>query len=190
MTNTFSEIREFIEYRAREGFDSVHEIIDDACKWAYEKYNRDDLLSAIKGLTAEVFAAYQDEQVEWGRKTDCDRLDEAFAALNRQGLVARQNLSCCNNCGFTEIWSEVERAEQEQPVIGYVFYHLQCTARAIKTGQLLMAYGSVDDEPEILKQVAETVVTELQRVGLNASWGGTENHPIAVEDVVWQRRYR
>jgi hypothetical protein len=188
MAEAPEDLREFIAHRVREGFESAHEIVENAHDWASDKYERDDLLPEIKRLTAELVAAHQAEQVGWGPTTDCDRLDQAFAALNRQGIVARQDFSCCNNCGFTEIWDEVEEAEMQHPVEGYVFYHLQFTERAIKTGQLLMAYGCLDEDPEALQRVGNKIVSELRRAGLNASWGRTVGHPIVVEGMVWGRR--
>jgi hypothetical protein len=188
MAEAFEDLREFIAYRVREGFETAHQIVENAHDWANERYDREDLLPEIKRLTAEALAAHRAEQAGWGPTTDCDRLDEAFAALNARGIVARQDFSCCNNCGFTEIWDEVEEAEKHQPVEGYVFYHLQCTERAIETGQLLMAYGSLEDDPESLQRVGNRIVAELRRAGLNASWGGTAGHPIVVEGIVWRRR--
>jgi hypothetical protein len=182
------DLREFIAYRVREGFESAHEIVENAYDWASDRYEQDGLLPEIKRLTAELLAAHQAEQAGWGPTTDCDRLDQAFAALNRQGIVARQDFSCCNNCGFTEIWDEVEEAEKQQPVEGYVFYHLQCTERAVKTGQLLLAYGCIEEDPDAFQRVGKKIVAELRRVGLNASWGGTANHPIMIEGIVWCRR--
>jgi hypothetical protein len=190
MANNLDDLCEFIAYRVREGFESTHEIVENAHDWASSRYERDDLLPEIKRLTAGALAAFQAEQAGWGPTTDCDRLDAAFAALNAQGIVARQDFSCCNNCGFTEIWDEVQEAETHQPVEGYVFYHFQCTERAIQTGQLLMAYGSVEDDPAALPRVGDKVVAELRRAGLNASWGGTAGHPIVVEGIVWRRRRR
>jgi hypothetical protein len=188
MAEVLDDLRSFIEHRVREGFESAHEIVVNARAWAYEKLARDDLAREIKRLTAEALAAHRAEQAEWGPTTDCDRLDAAFAALNQQGIVARQDFSCCNNCGFTEIWDEVEEADNHQLVEGYVFYHLQCTERAIETGHLLMAYGCVEDDPATFKRVGKKIVAELRRVGLNASWGGTADHPIVVEGIVWRRR--
>lgn len=188
MAGAFDDLRVFIAYRVREGFESVHEIVVDAHDWSYARYEREDLLPEIKRLTAEALAAHLAEQAGWGPTTDCDRLDAAFAALNAQGIVARQDFSCCNNCGFTEIWDEVEEAEKQGPIEGYVFYHLQSTERAIKTGQLLMAYGCLEDDPEAFQQVGNKIVAELRRAGLNASWGGTAGHPIVVEGMVWRRR--
>ena len=101
--------------------------------YAYGKFEG-DFEPEIKWLTAELIAAHRSDQAEWGASTDCDRLDEAFAALNRQGIVARQDFSCCNNCGFTEIWDEVEEAEKQQPIEGYVFYHLQVYSAGRRIG--------------------------------------------------------
>ena len=188
MVQASDDLREFIAHRVHEGFESAHEIIENAQHWAYEKHGRDDLLPEIKRLTADALATHQAEQAGWGPTTDCDRLDSAFAALNAQGIVARQDFSCCNNCGFTEIWDEVEEEEKQHSVEGYVFYHLQCTEQAIKTGQLLMAYGCVEEDPKAFLCVANKIVGELRKVGLNASWGGTDGHPIVVEELVWRRR--
>jgi hypothetical protein len=188
MAEAHDDLHEFIAYRIREGFESAHEIVENAQEWAYQHYGRGDLLPEIKRFTAEALAAHQAEQSGWGPTTDCDRLDAAFAALNAQGIVARQDFSCCNNCGFTEIWDEVEEAVKQQPIEGYVFYHLQSTERAIKTGQLLMAYGCVENDPKSLQGVGNTIVAELRRAGLHASWGGTAGHPIVVEGMVWRRR--
>src|SRR5208337_4485547 len=113
--------------RVTEGFESAHEIIENAIHYAFESYEREDLRGVIKRITAESLAGHRAEHAGWEGSTDCDRLDEAFAALNNQGIVARQNFSCCNNCGFTEIWDEIEDEEKRRPVEGYVFYHLQCT---------------------------------------------------------------
>ena len=182
------DLREFIAHRVREGFETAHEIVENARNWAYEKYEREDLLEEIKHIASELFVAHLTDQTDWGQTTDCDRLDEAFAALNREGIVARQDFSCCNNCGFSEIWDEVEEAEKQQTIEGYVFYHLQSTEQVIKTGQLLMAFGCVNEDPEQFRRVGNKIVSELRRVGLNTSWGGTGNAPIRVDGILWRRR--
>jgi hypothetical protein len=188
MDHVLQDLRSFISYRVREGFESVHEIVENATNYAQEQYGRDDLRPAIKRLTAELLAAHRGEQAGWESPTDCDRLDEAFAALNRQGIVARQDFSCCTNCGHIDIWDEVEKEEERRTVEGYVFYHLQCTERAIESGQLLLAYGSVEQSEEALARVATKVVQELRGVGLNATWPGDGRYPIVVDGLVWRRR--
>ncbi len=187
MDIVLEDLRKFISYRVREGFDSVHDIIANATDYAYETYGRDDLQPQIKLIASDLVTSHRAKQSEWESTTDCDRLGEAFATLNRRGIVARQDFSCCNNCGFTDIWDEIEIEEKQQKVDGYVFYHLQCTERAVNSGQLLMAFGCVEENPEIFQKVARMVVEELNRVGLNASWLGTEWDPIVVEGIVWRR---
>lgn len=187
MAQSLEDLRDFIANYVREGFASPHEIVESAQHWA-EENECSDLLPQIKRLTAEALAVHQAEQAGWGPTTDCDRLDSAFGALSAQGIVARQDFSCCNNCGFTEIWDEVEKEEKSHPVEGYVFYHLQCTEGAIKTGQLLMAYGCVEEDPLAFLGVANKIVAELRKAGLNASWGGTDGHPIVIDGLVWRRR--
>jgi hypothetical protein len=187
MREDLEDLRAFIAYRVREGFESIHEIMESAHGYGYDRYER-DLRPEIRKITAELLAAHRAEQAGWEGPTDCDRLDEAFAALNREGIVARQDFSCCNTCGFTEIWDEIEEAEKSQPVEGYVFYHLQATETAVEAGKLLLAYGCLEEDPAALRRVADKIVTELRRGGLNASWGGTDSHPIVVDGIVWHRR--
>jgi hypothetical protein len=188
MDKILGDLRAFITDRIREGFQSVHDVVENATNRAFEVYGRDDLQPTIKRLVAELLAAHRVEQLGWESSTDSDRLDEAFAALNEGGIVARQNFSCCNTCGFTEIWDEVDKDDEHHPVEGYVFYHLQCTERAIKSGQLLLAYGCVVDDTAIFQRVGSKIVDELRRAGLDASSQGTAGHPIVVEGFVWQKR--
>jgi hypothetical protein len=188
MDKVLADLRSFIAFSVQEGFDSIHEMMENAQHYALERHGRDDLQLEIKRIVAELLTAHQTDQSHWESPTDCDRLDEAFAALNRQGIVARQNYSCCNNCGFTEIWEEVQQEEAHQPVEGYVFYHLQCTQRAIKSGQLLLAYGCVDEDEASLIRVANKIVAELRRVGFDADWKGTADYPIVVNGIEWRKR--
>lgn len=188
MDKTLEDLSSFLAHRIREGFESVHDIVENATHYALEAHGREDMLPTIKRLVAELLAAHRAEQAGWESSTDCDRLDEAFAALNEQGIVARQDFSCCNNCGFTEIWDEIEKEEKRQPVEGYVFYHLQCTEGAIKSGQLLLAYGCVEEDMAIFLRVANRIVAELRRVGLDAKWQGTAGHPIVVDGIEWRKR--
>jgi hypothetical protein len=188
MDETLAEIRAFIDSQIREGFSSISEIVENATDFAFDRFGDDDLSREIESIVAESLAAHQVEQSTWESSTDCDRLDRAFASLNRQGIVARQNFSCCNNCGFTEIWDEVDREEQHQQIEGYVFYHLQSTEQVIETGRLLLAYGCVEEDEAVFTQVANKIVGELRRVGLDATWQGTDTHPIVVDGIVWQRR--
>jgi hypothetical protein len=188
MDKISEDIRAFINLQILEGFDSVHEIVESASQYALERFGRSNLRTEINHVIADLPIAYRAEQGTWKSPTDCDLLDKAFASLNYQGIVARQNFSCCNNCGFAEIWDEVEEEEKHQPIEGYVFYHLQFTERVIKTGQLLLVYGCIEEEEADLTRVANKIVGELRRFGLDAKWQGSAYDPIIVEGIIWQKR--
>jgi hypothetical protein len=89
---------------------------------------------------------------------------------------------------LTEIWDEVEEEEKRHPVEGYVFYNIQCTERAINSGQLLLAYGCVEEDMAVLLRLGNKIVAELRRVGLDARWQGAVGHPIIVDGIVWRKR--
>ncbi len=54
--------------------------------------------AALRAALADHRAAEQ----AWSDSTDCDRLDAAFDALEAEGIVARQNFTCCGTCGASE----------------------------------------------------------------------------------------
>lgn len=187
--NELANLEKLINSLVAEGFMSPHQIIDEACAFASEHPSCAVTRGEASQLVAAAIESHRLNSGTWDGETDCDRLDAAFQAINAKGIVARQHFSCCNNCGFTEIWDEIEKEEAEgKPVYGYVFYHLQCTQHAMKTGELFMAFGSIEDEESALQQVVDTILVELGRAGLRASWAGSTNHPIVIRDLVWRRR--
>jgi hypothetical protein len=188
MSHLPQELRSFITHQVEEGFDSPHDIIENASDLAIERHGREDLKPQIKRFTLDQITRRQRQQADWETSTDCDRLDRAFDALNQSDIVARHNFSCCTNCGHTEIWDEIHNAEQHRPVEGYVFYHFQCIEHAMKSGQLMLAYGTVHDDPASLTAVVSKILAELRRAGLDPTWQGTADYPIVLQNFVWRRR--
>src|SRR5438046_2664744 len=103
MDEALKDLRSFIAYRIWEGFESERSIVENATNYAQETLDREDFQPEIERITAELLTAHREEQAGWESPTDCDRLDEAFAVLNQKGIVARQDFSCCNNCGHLDI---------------------------------------------------------------------------------------
>lgn len=128
------------------------------------------------------------EQAGWQAVTDCDRLDAAFAALEREGVVCRQNFSCCGACGAAEIWDEMAAAEERgRAVVGYAFFHMQDTEAAVEGGGLYLSYGAVEAGPDAAEAVGRAVVDALEAKGLDPLWDGEWTHRIFVP-LRWQRR--
>src|SRR5262249_37300119 len=121
----------------------------------------------------------------WPARTDPDAVTEAFAALEKQGILTRENFSCCTRCGHAEIG-----AEFAADTVGYVFYHWQSLEAAVLHGGLTLHFGAVDQNPEAEAGLAvgRRVVDTLTAAGLPVEWDGSPLRAVKVSPVVWRRR--
>ncbi|MGI5425355.1 DUF6891 domain-containing protein [Streptomyces sp. CA-179760] len=126
-----------------------------------------------------------DEQQSWSEPTDPDRLKRAFAALDRAGIVAREDFTCCRGCGMAEIGAE---ADGEPGARGFVFFHHQCTRGAARGHGLSLYYGGFDGSEETTKAVGHEVVAALAVAGLSTEWDGDPGKAIDVRPLEWRKR--
>lgn len=147
------------------------------------------MLQRIAGVeTDKAFAALFEAQRQWPALTDCDRLDRAFADLDRSGIVARQNFACCQNCGHAEIGAEIDAAERSgTKAIGYAFFHCQSTDGAVAGGDLFVYYSDLEGDAAASVRIGRAVVGALERQGLAVHWDGSRNKAVQVT-LKWQRR--
>ncbi|MFK4790296.1 DUF6891 domain-containing protein [Microbacterium sp. ZW T5_56] len=75
-----------------------------------------------------VVAARRALQAAWPADARAN-LTDAFEALNRAGIVARENFNCCGSCAAGEIWDERDGTRAWR---GYVTYNQQDTERLIR----------------------------------------------------------
>lgn len=182
------ELEQFIGRRVAEGFDSEEDIVEDALEYFDHDFPGDNLPEVAARLTDEAIKRHLDDEKTWINSTDCDKLDLVFEQLEAEGIVARQNFTCCQTCGHSEIWEEIEQARQERPVTGYVFYHQQDTERARDEGMLYLAYGACESEDEASIKVARRATELFQNSGFKVDWNGTLDKRICLQDFDWRRR--
>ena len=157
------------------------------------------------------------EEARWpAGSSDYERVVRAFAALERDGFVARMNFTCCNTCGTSEIDAERTPLPDAGPGYGYreeryVFFHEQDVERLAETpANLLLTYSawraSRSTDPELLaaarrgdkdaekrireetdRQVGESVAAALRAEGLTVSWSGDPAQRIAVRIENWRK---
>jgi hypothetical protein len=139
----------------------------------------------VAQVAADEAAAYEQHQAEWPPITDYDRLHSAFVALNDRHIVARENFSCCGNCGSVEIWDEIR--EHGENARGYTFFHIQDTEGAVTDGSLYMSYGATEQGEAPALAIANEVVAALREHGLRTEWDGSWSKRIFVA-LDWQRR--
>lgn len=187
-----------ISWRVSAGFDSREDIIIAAVNEALIEtgLNKQWLVEQASRLTDASLKFHLRMQKTWLQETDCDRLDEAFAELDRAGIVARQNFACCITCGRNAMWRDIASAyadgvRDNSPIIGYVFFHQRDAEQAVRNGYLWLAYSSTKTETtagEHTKQIAQIIIQTLERHGFRVSWEGEISKRILIENLKWQHR--
>ena len=122
-------------------------------------------------------------------------LNRAFAALEEEGVIARQNFTCCGTCASAEIWDEIDDSREWK---GYIYFHQQDTESLAESGGTYVGFGSFlayprDEEKwntlrdaqkeEIsalheklsVQLLRETVIPVLEKHGLSVKWNGNYN---------------
>ncbi|MFF2527021.1 DUF6891 domain-containing protein [Streptomyces liangshanensis] len=123
------------------------------------------------------------EQAGWRGETDPERLTRAFGALDRAGITARENFTCCRSCGQSEIG-----AEGGPDARGFVYFHTQCTDSAAAGHGLSLLFGGFDGSSATTAAIGREVVAALGAAGLPAEWDGDPTRSVTVTPLDWRRR--
>lgn len=123
------------------------------------------------------------EQAAWQGETDPERLTRAFNALDEAGVTARENFTCCRNCGQSEIGGEAAPGAR-----GFVYFHSQCTESAAEGHGLTLLYGGFDSSAETTAAIGREVVAALEAAGLHTEWDHDPSRAITVTPLDWRRR--
>lgn len=170
------------------GFQSRDEILQSAEDCFEHDLPDGEARGLAEEMLPELFAEHEAAQADWPDRTDCDRLDAAFAALEQGGIISRQNFSCCGTCGTGEIWDEIDAVKEAGGATrGYTFYHMQDTESAAQGSGLYLNYGACEEGEDAALGVASEIVAELERQGLTTNWNGSWNQRIGVT-LDWKRR--
>ena len=157
-------------------------IVADAVEYLHGYADPGDLRALAWRLAEPAFAEHLAAQATWPERTDSDRLSNAFRNLDASGIVAREDFTCCQNCGTTEIGGEVVDVEACR---GYVFYHGQDADRAVAGGGIWLSYGLF--ERETTPEIGEEVCAALRAEGFEVDWDGSPDKRIRVP-LDWARR--
>lgn len=93
MDEILQQFRSQAEERVREGFDSRDSIIDGVTESIQDEHSVEIARRDAARIVDEELLVHYDRQSTWTEPTDCDKLDAAFAEMERQGVVARQHFS-------------------------------------------------------------------------------------------------
>ncbi len=123
------------------------------------------------------------EQAGWRGETDPERLTRAFTGLERAGITARENFTCCRGCGQAEI-GDAGAGDAR----GFVYFHAQGTDAAASGHGLTLHYGGFDGSADTTADVGREVVAALEAAGLHPAWDGDPGRGITLTRLDWRRR--
>ncbi len=193
-------IRDTIWTQLVRGNDSINDhAYEIACVVEDEKGEEGDggTLSdeQCRAIAQYLIDARRTQQAGFG-EVPASKLDRAFEALRKAHVVAEQDFSCCNNCGYAEI-----RGDRND--LGYVFFHQQDTERLVESGSTYLSYGifwpahiskaqhkalNSSQRKELydattIKLMRTVVIPILQEHGIGVSWNGNVDTRILLTGV-------
>ena len=187
-SDVLEEVRDHVRGEVAAGFEDPEGIAAGAMEIFADDMDPAILEVQLPTILAEELARHKTEQASWPESTDWDRLDAAFAALEKKGVIARHHFACCGTCGSTEIWDEIAAAEETGVMSrGYAFYHWQDTEHAVDGYGLMLNYGACVEGEAAALEVAGEIVRELKEHGLSVDWNGSWDRRIGVS-MDWKRR--
>jgi hypothetical protein len=185
---TLEWLRSHIDRDVASGFYDEDEILKNSVAAFEDELDGEDLRKHAQAHLKRALAAHAADQKNWPAHTDCDRLDAAFEELEAEGVISRQNFSCCGTCGSSEIWDEIAAVEEGGSAAhGYAFYHMQDTESAAEGDGLYLNYGACAEGEEAAVAIGHEIVSRLEEHGLSTDWDGRWETRIRV-DLDWKRR--
>jgi hypothetical protein len=185
MTETDENILHQIKTWVWSGFytpDDVDERIGDLLE---EEEDADEAM--LRAAVAPEFAAKARAEAAWPGTTDCDRLDQAFAKLDAQGIIALHNAGYTMSDGISDV-AEVLHQRGRDGVQGYCFYHGQDVERAIEGAGLSLAFGDLNDDPAAKAKIGQSVKEALKNFGFTVVWNGDPETRLDLPAIDWKRR--
>ncbi len=183
-------IKAVVEKLVAEGFPSEEEIVEIATNSLIEELQEQNLVEDIAKFTKAALRNHLRIQESWPAVTDCDRIDQAFANLESQSIMTKQNFSPEPENGTAEIVALAKAEQTKRALEGFVFYEVEDTTNAVETGELNLSFGALTDSAAATLAVANRVVDALRAEGLTVEWDGQPNDRICLPKIQWKKRRR
>ena len=141
-----------------------------------------------EAIAVEVAAKRAAEQT-WPAVTDWDRIDAAFRALERQGVIALHTAGFTQQDGLDDVVEVYHEAGG--PTSGYAghcFYTEQDQRRAVDGTGMYIGFGHLSGDDAKGVAVGHLLRAALEAECLNIDWDGTIESRLFVRNFRWQRR--
>jgi hypothetical protein len=143
----------------------------------------------LRDVIAAEIAAKREAEQTWPPVTDCDRLDRAFQALQRQGVIALHRAGFTQSDGLEEVEDDYREAGGEaSDYAGHCFYTEQDQQGALDRSGMCIGFGHLSGDDAKGVEVGHRVRAALEAEGLSVEWDGTIGRRLFVKGFRWQRR--
>ncbi len=143
----------------------------------------------IKTEIERQWAEKKKAEATWLEKTDFDRLDAVFQALDKSGILALHNAGNTQSDArgdAGQAWHD--RGGLKSGLRGFIFYHGQDLERVIDDGQLYIGYGVVEGSKEQAVEIAREASTALSKAGFAVAVPPNADERILVTGIDWKKR--
>ena len=87
-------------------------------------------------------------QEAWPSVTDCDRLDNVVASLDKRDVLFVQHIDTTPSSCWSEIFAAIQAKPDGERYIGAAYYHFQSTERALAYGKMHIYFGITESGTE------------------------------------------
>jgi hypothetical protein len=183
-------MREFgakrIKTRVWSGFYTTDDIDDLIRQLKQDEPTRVDV-EHLRAVARDEFDSWRAAQATWPAVTDCDRLDRAYAELERIGIIALPNVGYDMSDGLDAAFDELSERGRDG-IAGYCFYHEQDLARAVNGDGLWLAFGDFDNDNRKSAAIGRKIKDVLDRFGFTVNWDGKAGTRLKIVPFDWKSR--
>ena len=145
----------------------------------------------IDQLIQEEFQKHQKAALSWEQPTDPEKLLAVFNELRKLNIIALHKAGPNNSSGRSDAaWIHSKMLAEDILSAGYCFYHEQNLENALEQGELMIAFGMIDETTDAAtKKLGELIYGHLAKAGFSLSWDGEAKTKIKITNISWQKAY-
>ncbi len=184
------ELEEMIIDYIRAGFLSNDEILIE-CDQYIKDFYRDECDNITKDDLLEIIGAFRKEFQNTGNQENFLKLELAFNALKKKGIIALHYAGYTQSDGFADCNEEAVWLEKNgEKVVGCCFYTEQDLGHILHGDSTLLriSFGNYFEKPTA-EEIGQIIVDELKVTGFCVQWNGTAETKIAIENIKWDKYY-
>jgi hypothetical protein len=171
------------------GFDTRDDIRDAAIYQTQPPVQSPADLAWIDMQIAQEWSKKRTAEATWPTRTDFDRLDDAFKALDAKGVLALHNAGNTQSDAHGDagqVWHD--RGGRASGLHGYIYYHGQDLERVVADGQLYIGFGVFEGAQTAPIEIARIAADTLKATGFTVVVPSDDKERISITGIDWKKR--